>query len=84
VDLHVITDTTAQSHHDEATSIAASPDGILKNYNPIYSPFIFLITVLTLLLIQHKRIKIGFDYKNINPQQSCPHFSPLLRAPPLH
>ncbi len=85
IDLHVLTESAGQSHHDdEATIIAVSPDGILKKINPDFSPFIMLAIVLLLLPALNKRINILLNYRSTDPRQSYPHFTPLLRAPPLH
>ena len=85
IDLHVLTEKTGQSHHDDdATIIAASPDGILKKINPDFSPFILLAVVLLLLPALNKRINIQLNYRSTNLKQSYPHFTPLLRAPPLY
>ena len=85
IDLHLLTDSTGQSHHNEdVTSIAASPDGIVKKSNPVFAPFIFLAIMLVLFLFLNKQIKIRIDYKYINLKQSYPHFTPLLRAPPQY
>ena len=86
IDLHVLTEKTGQSHHDddETTIIAASPDGILKKSNPDFSPFILLVIVLLLLPVLYKQINIQLNYRSIDLKQSYPHFTPLLRAPPLH
>ena len=85
IDLHVLTEQTGQSHHDdEATIIAASPDGIVKKSNPDFFPFILLAMVLLLLASLNKQISIQLNYRSTKFKQSYPHFSPLLRAPPLH
>ena len=85
IDLHLMTDKSGQLHHDdEATSIAASPDGIVKKTNPAFSPFILLAIVLVLFPVLIKRLKIWLDYRSIGFNKSYPHFLPLLRAPPLH
>ena len=84
IDLHVLTEKTGHSHHDEATIIAASPDGIFKKSNPDFSPFILLIIVLQLLPVLCKQINIPLNYRSTDIKQSYHHFTPLLRAPPLH
>ena len=85
IDLHVLTEKTGQSHHhDEATIIAASPDGIVKKNSPDFSPFILLAIVLLLLPALSKRINIPLNYRSTNLKPRYPHFTPLLRAPPLH
>ena len=85
IDLHVLTEITGQSHHnDEVTIIAASPDGIMKKSTPDFSPFILLAMVLVLLPVLNKRINIQISYRSTNIKQSFPHFTPQLRAPPLH
>lgn len=84
IDLHVLTEKTGHSHHDEATIIAASPDGIFKKSNPDFFPFILLIIVLQLLPVLCKQINIPLNYRSTDIKQSYHHFTPLLRAPPLH
>ena len=84
IDLHVLTEKTGQSHHDdEATIIAASPDGMVKKNNPDFFPFILLAMALLLLPALNKRINIQLNYRSTDLNQPYPHFSPLLRAPPL-
>jgi len=84
IDLHVLTEKTGQSHHDdEATIIAASPDGIVKKNNPDFFPFILLAMVLLLLPALNKQINIQLNDRSTDLKQPYPHFSPLLRAPPL-
>ena len=84
IDLHVLTEKTGQSHHDDATIIAASPDGVVKKSNPDFSPFILLAIVLLLLPSLNKRLNIQLKNKSTNLKPRYPHFTPLLRAPPLH
>ncbi len=85
IDLHVLTESAGQSHHDdEATIIALSPDGIVKKSSPDFSPFILLAVVLLLLPALNKRINIPLTYRSTAAKQSYPHFTPLLRAPPLY
>jgi len=85
IDLHVLTESAGQLHHDdEATIIALSPDGIVKKSNADFSPFIMLAIILLLLPALNKRINIPLNYRNTAPRQSYPHFAPLLRAPPLY
>ncbi len=83
IDLHVLTELTGQSHHDEAASIAASPDGMMKKSNPDFSPFILLAMVLLLLSVFHKQINSQLNSRSSKLDQRYPHFAPLLRAPPL-
>ena len=85
IDLHVLTETTGQSHHDdEATILATSPDGIVKKSNPEFSPFILLVIVLLSLPVLCKQINLQLNYRSTGFKQCYPHFTPLLRAPPLH
>ena len=85
IDLHVLTEKTGQLHHDdEATIIAASPDGIVKKSNSDFPWFILLAIVLLLVPVINKRINIQLNYRSTDPKQSYPHFTPQLRAPPLH
>ena len=85
IDLHVLTEETGQSHHnDEVTIFAASPDGILKKSTPDFSPFILLVIVLLLQPVLSKQKSLQLNYRSTNLKQRYPHFTPLLRAPPLH
>ena len=86
IDLHLALDKAGQPHHgDEMTSIiSASPDGVMKKSNTAFPLFIVLAMVLVLLPILIKRIKIRLDYRYTGLKKSYPHFSPLLRAPPLY
>ena len=85
IDLHVLTETTGQSHHDdETTIISASPDGIVKKTDPDFSPFILLVIVLLLQHVLSKQINLQLNYRRTDLKQCYPHFTPLLRAPPLH
>lgn len=86
IDLHVLTEKTGPSHHDddEATIIAVSPDGVVKKSNPGFSPFILLVIVLLLLPVLSKQLNIQLNYRSADLKQRYPHFTPLLRAPPLH
>lgn len=84
IDLHLLTDTTAQSHHEDEASIAASPDTMVKKINPVFSPIILLAIVLALLPILTRKIIIQPDIRNSGYKKHYPYFSPLLRAPPLH
>ncbi len=78
IDLHVLTEKMGQSHHhdDEATIIAASPDGIVKKSNPELSPFILLIIVLQLLPVLCKQINIQLNYRSTDLKLPYPHFTP--------
>lgn len=83
IDLHLLTDISAESHHDEhATIVEVTPDGIVKNNNSAFSPFIFLATLLLILPVVYKRIRIRLDYRDTIPNKNFLHFSPPLRAPP--
>ena len=85
IDLHVLTEKTGQSHHDdETTIIAASPDGTVKKSNPEFSPFILLVIVLLSLPVLSKQKNIQLNYRSTDLKLPYPHFTPLLRAPPLH
>jgi len=77
------------SHHDgsghdmDTMSFAASPDSILKkNHSPL-SPFILLTVVLVLFPVLNQGFSHWLDHRKINLKQPYPHFTPLLRAPPL-
>jgi len=86
IDLHVLTEKTGHSHHDDdtATIIATSPDGILKKSNPDFSLFILQLIVLLLLPALSKKINITLNHIRTNLKQRYSHFTPLLRAPPLY
>jgi len=84
IDLHVITELTGHSHHDEAASIAASPDGMMKKSNPDFALFILLAMVLLLLPVFNRQINIQLNSRKAKFKQRYHHFAPLLRAPPLH
>ena len=84
IDLHVITELSGNSHHDDVASIAASPDGMMKKINPDFFPFILLAMVLLLLAVFNKQINIQLSSRSTKLKQRYPHFAPLLRAPPLH
>ena len=84
IDFHLLTDATAESHHDEhATIVEATPDGIVKNKSSAFLPFILLATLLLILPVVYKRIRIRRDHSHATPYQSFHHLSPPLRAPPL-
>ena len=85
VDFHLIADKTDQSHHGvETTVFTANPDGIVKKSNPEFSSLVLLLILLVILPIIGNRIRIHLDYYNVSLKQSYHHFSPPLRAPPLH
>ena len=83
IDLHVLTEQAGQSHHDEATSIAASPDGIVKKTSPDLFPFILLVMTFLLLAALSKTNNSRLNYTGAGIKQRYPHFIPQLRAPPL-
>ena len=83
IDLHVLTEQAGQSHHDEATSIAASPDGIVKKTSPDLFPFILLVMAFLLLVALSKYNNSRLNYTGAGIKQRYPHFIPQLRAPPL-
>ena len=82
IDLHVLSEESGQSHHDEATSISASPDGIVKNNAPDFMPFILISFILLVITTQNIRLNIQLKSRRINLVPHAPYFSPLLRAPP--
>ena len=84
IDFHLLTDVTAESHHDEhATIVEATPDGIVKNKSSAFLPFILLAMLLLILPVVYQRIRLRRDYCHVTPYQSFLHLSPPLRAPPL-
>ena len=85
MDLHLLTDTAGQSHHEEdVTSIAASPDTVINKSAPLFSPIILLAVILALLPSLSKPVFIQPANRNIGFKKLYLYFSPLLRAPPLH
>ena len=85
VDFHLIADKTDQSHHGEETAVfTANPDGIVKKSNSEFSLLVLLAILLVMLPIPSKRVRIHLGYCNVSLKQSYHHFSPPLRAPPLH
>jgi hypothetical protein len=85
IDLHVITDNKALTHHDEGTSIfSATPDGIVKKVSPLFLPGLLLVFSLVILTVCHDRIRYGSVKDDPNPDRLHPFFTPPLRAPPVH
>jgi hypothetical protein len=83
VDLHIITDNQALTHHDEGTSIfKATPDGIVKKENPAFMPYLLLVFSLLILSISLYRDSSWSDQDNSETSRYYPFFSPPLRAPP--
>ena len=84
IDLHVITDKQALTHHDEGTSIfEAAPDGIVKKVSPVFLPGLLAIFLLVILAIRQVQIRRGSVKDNPDPDRLYPFFSPPLRAPPV-
>lgn len=84
VDLHLITDNAALSHHEEGTSIfAATPDVIVKQDNPEFSPYLLLTLLLVILAVNFCQTRIRPGNRDPGRIQHYPFFSPPLRAPPL-
>ncbi|NNL06336.1 MAG: hypothetical protein HKO86_01330 [Gammaproteobacteria bacterium] len=84
IDLHVITDEQALTHHDEGTSIfSATPDGIVKKVSPVVLPGLLLVFSLLILSVCHYRIRCWSVRDDPNPDRWYPFFTPLLRAPPV-
>jgi hypothetical protein len=85
IDLHLVADSSHQQDHDADTSIfAATPDGVAKTDNSKLTTFILLTICLLLLPVLNKNIGIICGYFDLRPRQHHLHFSPPLRAPPLH
>ena len=84
IDLHVITDRQALSHHDEGTSIfEAAPDGIVKKVSPVFLPGLLAVFILVILAIRHVQIHRRSVQDDPNPDRLHPFFIPPLRAPPV-
>ena len=83
IDLHLVTDTTEQSHHDgDTTSFKAVPDEGVKS-SSLFTPFILLALLLIVVPINVIRINVRPEFLNNHLKRTYPHFTPLLRAPPL-
>ena len=84
IDLHVITDKQALTHHDEGTSIfEAAPDGIVKKVSPVFLPGLLLVFSLVILTVCHVRIRCRPVKDDPNPDRLHPFYTPPLRAPPV-
>lgn len=83
IDLHVLAEKVGQSHHDEATSIAISPDGIVNKSKTDFFPFILLAVVLLLMPMLRQCSNVYLNYARTSNKQRYPNFIPPLRAPPL-
>jgi hypothetical protein len=84
IDLHVITDKQALTHHDEGTSIfEAAPDGIVKKVSPVFLPGLLVLFSLVILAICHVRIRHRSVNDDPNPDRWHPFYTPPLRAPPV-
>jgi len=84
IDLHLITDISAETHHYESTTVVeATPDGIIKNYNSVLLPFLLFATVVLILAVVSKRAISLLDFRDLIPKPQYLHLTPPLRAPPL-
>ncbi len=84
IDLHLVTDTIGQSHHDEDTSVfAATPDVIVKKGHYDAAPFLLMAITLVLLTV-FNRIAARSACSHTRPWRQAAYFSPPLRAPPRH
>ena len=84
IDLHVITDRQALTHHDEGTSIfEAAPDGIVKKVSPVFLPGLLVLFSLVILTICQVRIRRRYVDDDPNPDRLHSFYTPPLRAPPV-
>lgn len=82
IDLHILNDAFAQSHHEEATNITASPD-VLININKSEVSTYILLTFILIFLPLISNIKNRFlNTRHRKHKQSLLFYSPPLRAPP--
>jgi hypothetical protein len=83
IDLHVIADKQALTHHDEGTSIfAATPYGIVKNDGPVLFLMPVLASLLLILAVGQCRVSYRSVREEPDPYRHDAFFSPPLRAPP--
>ena len=85
IDLHIMSDPAGQSHHgEESHSFASSADGIIKKvgFSPYVLAFLAVLLVLLPLPAQILRTRSRDDVLQLIDRYR--HFSPPLRAPPLH
>lgn len=84
IDFHMMAEQTDPSHDtDDLQGFAATPEGVAKQTNPAFSPFIVLVFLLTLLLFFAYQIRKWLDFDIVGLNKNYPHFSPPLRAPPV-
>ena len=84
IDLHLVTDNSGQSHHDEDTSFfAATPDVIVKKVHYDAAPFLLMAIILVLTTV-FNRIAARSAGSHTRTRRQADYFSPPLRAPPRH
>jgi hypothetical protein len=83
IDLHILSDVRDGAHHDEATALKASPDGLVKSVGDNPLKLLFVATLLGLLPIPGSEIRRRFGYTLLDLRQAFDHLTPPLRAPPV-
>ena len=83
IDMYFLDESNVQSHHEgEVTTVAASPDGMLKKVNVVISLVLFLTFYLVVISGSIKCFRHSSLRRCINYCQPYSHFIPFLRAPP--
>jgi len=85
VDLHLLADTSEQSHHDEDTNIIdATPDVVIKKSSFVSPLFALLVSFVITFLLTSIRTSFKPCYTYVSLKQILIYFAPPLRAPPAH
>ena len=84
IDLHLISDEHGSTHHEfDTTSFAAVPDDAVKMKSAL-TQYLFIAVLLAVIPILRNKVQIRPKNRARGLFQIIPHFTPLLRAPPLH
>lgn len=83
LDLHLISDSNRNAHHDEDTSIiAATPDVIVKTVNSLLASFVLLALFLLMLSTLAEKVRLRYSHCGVRLVRQYHYYSPPLRAPP--
>lgn len=83
IDLHMVSDGVESEHHGiDTTSFSAIPDDAVKIKTALIL-IIYIAVLLTIIPVLQKRTHACSEYQASGLLQIIPHFTPLLRAPPL-
>lgn len=83
IDLHFLSGEAEKPHHEiGATNFTAVPDDAVKSKSEV-TPFIFLAALLIIISVIQILIRTWLEHQKNGPPRIIPHFTPLLRAPPL-